>query len=88
LIAPDRFLAHRVSRDVCLRRVRARHDLLRALADLGPQMRLQLLSERHCYTRQNRFDGFVGHALSPQNHYLTNKNKTKPHRPDRVRRKR
>ena len=87
MIAPERFLAHRVSGDVRLRRVRARRDLLRALGDFAPQARPQRLLERHCYNCGNRFNDFGRHALLPQGHPLTSKSKTKSHRPDRVRRK-
>jgi hypothetical protein len=53
-----------------------------------PDLRSQSFSERHCYHRQNRFYGFLCQALLLRDCPLTNKSKTKPHRPDRVRRRR
>jgi hypothetical protein len=88
LIAPERFLAQRVSSNLCLRCVRACHALVRSLADLGPRMRPHCLPERHRRNGQSRFDSFIRHALSLQDCPLTSKTKSKSHRSDRVRRKR
>ena len=88
MIAPERFVAQRVPGNVSLRCAQTCHNLVRSLANFATQVRSQSFSERHCYNCQNRFDGFLCQALLLQDRPLTNKIKTKPHRPDRVRRKR
>jgi hypothetical protein len=88
LIAPERFMAQRVSGNVSLGCAQTCHNLVCSLANFTTQVRSQSFSERHCYHCQDRFAGFLCHVLLLQDCHRTNKSKTKPHRPDRVRRKR
>jgi hypothetical protein len=88
LIVPERSLAHRVHSNLCLRCVQTCHNLVRSFADFAPRMRPYCILERRCRNRQNRFDGFLCHALLLHDRPLTSKIKTKSHRSDRVRRKR
>jgi len=88
LIAPERSLALRVSSNVHLRCAQTYRDLVRSLADFALQVHARRFSQRHCYNCENRLDSFGCHALLLRDRPLTNKSKTKTHRPDRVRRKR
>jgi hypothetical protein len=88
LIAPERSLPLRISSNVSLPCAQTCHDLVRSLADFIPQVRPLRFSESRCYNCQNRSDGFLCRALLLQDRPLTSKIKTKPHRSDRVRRKR
>jgi len=87
LIAPDRFLVRRAQQGM-LTRVQTRHAYVRSLAHFGTRNRAHCDSGRLCRNRQNRFNVPPGHALTAQYHLPNSKNKTKPHSPDRVRRKR
>jgi hypothetical protein len=88
LIAPEGFLACRVSDDVCVRCVHPRHAHVRSPADFAPRMRALCLSDRHHRKDQKRSHGLPSHVLIPEHSAPTSKTKSKPHRRDRVCRKR
>jgi hypothetical protein len=81
-------VAYRVSGNVSLRCAQICHNLVRSLANFATQVSPLRFSESRCYNCQNRSDGFRCQALLLQDCPLPSKIKTKPHRPDRVRRKR
>ena len=72
----------------CLRCVQTCRDLVCPLADFAARRPTHRPSEKFHGTCQKRFYGLPGHVLIAQYHPLNNKTKFKPHRSDRVRRKR
>ena len=88
MIAPERLLAQRVSGNLSLRRVQARHAFVRSRADFVHRMKPLCLSERLRLTSQERFNGFHLYVLVEQHRRLNTKSKSKTHRPNRIRRKR
>jgi len=88
LIAAERFLVRRVSSKVNLRRVQTRHAFARSSADSVTHKRAQCQPERLRRNGQTRANEFPDHALTMRYHLPNSKPKFKPHRSDRVRRKR
>ena len=88
MIAPERSMMRPVSINVCLLCVQTYHAPVRSLADFAPQTPSHGLPERRCPSNQKRFEAFPCYTLILQHRAHTSKTKSKPHRSDRVRRKR
>ncbi len=88
MIAPERFLAHPPPGNGCLRCVKTCRDLVCSLADFATRRRTHRLFEKLHRTCQKRFNGLRSHGMIAQYHPSKSKTKFKPHRSDRVRRKR